>query len=76
MEELGLAGAGALVEALVEVSAEAGEEAGLAAEVIPMPGDGLAMVCLMAILIEDTDLVTHIMAEAIPMVGTHGKNVC
>jgi hypothetical protein len=51
------------VEASAEVLAEASAEAGLAGA-IPMPGDGLGMVCLMLILMEDTDLLTHIMVMA------------
>ena len=71
LEELGLAGEAVGAEALVEVSAEAGvealEEVGLVG-VIPMPGDGLAMVCLMVIPTGDTDLITHTiaMAQGIP----------
>jgi len=74
LEELGLAGevvgAGALVGALVEV----GVEAGLGG-VVHMLGVGLAMACLMVILIEDTDLVTHTMVTLRhrPMATTHTK---
>jgi hypothetical protein len=66
--ELGLVvGAEASAEVLVEV----GEEAGLAG-VIPMPGAGLGMVCLM----EDMGLVTHttVTAHHSLMATTHGKS--
>jgi hypothetical protein len=53
-------GAEALAEALVEVGAGV---AGLGG-VIPMPGDGLAIVCLMGIPTGDTDMIIHIMAMA------------
>ena len=54
-------GAGALVEALAGVSAEAGL---VLVGLIPMPGDGRAMECLMVIPTGDTDMVTHIIAMA------------
>ena len=58
-------------EALAGVLAEAG-----LVGVILMLGAGRGMECLMDIPTEDTDLATLTMAQSIPMVGTHGKNVC
>jgi hypothetical protein len=46
------------------VGAEALVEAGAELGVIPMPGDGMAMVCHMGIPMVDTDLVIHTMAMA------------
>ena len=64
-----------VAEALAGVLAEVGAEAGLVG-VILMLGAGRGMECLMDIPTEDTDLATLTMAQSIPMVGTHGKNVC
>jgi len=70
LEEVSV-GVGLVVGA--EALAEVGEEA--LAEVIPMPGAGVGMVCLMVILMGDTDLVTHTMVtvQCSPMATTHGK---
>ena len=57
----------------VEALAEVGEEAGLAGAILMY---SLGMVCLIAILIGDTDLVTHTMvtAQRSLMATTPGKS--
>lgn len=72
LEELGLAGEVVGAEALVGALVEVGVEVGLGG-VVHMLGVGPGMVCLMLILTEDTDLVTHTMVtvQHRPMATTH-----
>ncbi len=75
LEELGLAGEVVGAEALVGALVEVGVEVGLGG-VVHMLGVGPGMVCLMLILTEDTDLVSHTMVTLRhrPMATTHIEN--
>jgi hypothetical protein len=75
LEELGLAGEVVGAEVLVGALVEVGVEAGLGG-VVHMVGVGPGMVCLMVILMEDTDLATHTMVTLRPrsMATTHIEN--
>lgn len=84
LEEVGLAGEVVGVEDLAEVGAEVlagvGVEVGLAGVVVgagALAGVGLGMACPTVILMEDTNLLTHIMVMVHhrPVDTTRGKGV-